>query len=206
MKNSGGNERRRRGSLSREEIVAAAEVVARDARPLTIREISSEMGASPMSLYRYFPTREDLMAALVDTILERVVVPSAGPWDSRLHQLAEEHSRVLSAHPWAVPILFDHPVPGLNAMRLGESYLEIFTEAGMNGDDAVTGLMSVLALVYGRAGFVAGKPTTALPTVPASRLPLSSANAGQLSEYGDEKTFSAVLELLVMGVKFRLRA
>ncbi|MEY2766903.1 MAG: hypothetical protein RI912_565 [Actinomycetota bacterium] len=192
--------------MSREEIVAAAEVVATAARPLTIREISSEMGASPMSLYRYFPTREDLMAALVDTILERVVVPTAGPWHSRLHQLAEEHSRVLSDHPWAVPILFDHPVPGLNAMKLGERYLEIFSEAGLNGEDAVTGLMSVLALVYGRAGFVAGKPTKSLPIVTDSQLPLSSANAGQLSGYGNDTTFSAVVELLVMGVKFRLRS
>ena len=64
--------RRPRGSLTRELILDAAErVAATGFDALTMRAVAAELGAAPMALYRYFPTKDDLVNALRDRVLGR---------------------------------------------------------------------------------------------------------------------------------------
>ena len=69
--------RRPRGSLTPDAILDAAEEVAVDGfAALTMREVAARVGAAPMSLYRYYATKDELVDALLDRVLGRLVAPA----------------------------------------------------------------------------------------------------------------------------------
>jgi AcrR family transcriptional regulator len=147
--------RRTRGSLTPSEILAAAEIVAaRSVDPLTIRAVATELAASPMALYRYFPTKDDLVDALLDTVLQRIDWPQPADWLDELRELALAHARLLAEHPWAVVPLFESPSPGAGATAIGERYLEILARGGITGADAIAAFSGILALTYGGMAFI----------------------------------------------------
>ena len=80
---------RRRGRpprLSREQIVAAvADLLAADPHaPLTIARAAAAVDAKPMSLYRHFQDRDDLVAALARHVLFDPRPPDADTWQEQL--------------------------------------------------------------------------------------------------------------------------
>src|SRR5215218_294925 len=106
--------RRPRNSLTVESIIDAAESVAIEGFDgLTIRAVASELGASPMALYRYFATKDELVDALLDRVLGRFEEPAAtDDWFADLHTFARNHYAMLASQPWAITPLVSHPNPG----------------------------------------------------------------------------------------------
>src|SRR4051794_15912819 len=131
--------RRPRNSLNVEGILDAGERVAtRDAEALTIRAVATELGSSPMALYRYFATKEELVGALLDRVLGRFEAgPDTEEWRGDLHAFALRHLRLLLDHPWAVAPLIANPFPGPKALPIGEEALRILARGGITGDRAV---------------------------------------------------------------------
>ncbi|WP_041938680.1 TetR/AcrR family transcriptional regulator [Frankia alni] len=85
-----GRRRRARGSLSSGEIVAAArDLAAQDGLArLSMPALARRLGCGVMSVYRYFDTKDDLLAALADQVmsdLHRQLPPAGdGPWRDEL--------------------------------------------------------------------------------------------------------------------------
>ncbi|WP_261561432.1 TetR/AcrR family transcriptional regulator [Frankia tisae] len=85
-----GRRRRERGSLSSGEIVAAArDLAAHDGLArLSMPALARRLGCGVMSVYRYFDTKDDLLAALADQVmsdLHRQLPPAGdGPWRDEL--------------------------------------------------------------------------------------------------------------------------
>ena len=131
--------RRVRSSVTSDEILLAAEHVARygfDA--LTMRAVATQMGASPMALYRYFATKDELIDAMLDRVLGRMDLDApTDDWLADLSAFAAAHRAVLSDHPWATVPLFTHSNPGINATVIGETALEILARGGISGGEAV---------------------------------------------------------------------
>lgn len=65
-------------ALTQERIVQAAlEVIQRgEAETLTVAQVASEAGVTERTIYRHFPTRDDLMAAVWAKVNERVATPT----------------------------------------------------------------------------------------------------------------------------------
>ncbi len=194
--------RRARGSLTPDEILDAAEAVAvRTGEPLTVRAVAAELGSSAMALYRYFPTKDDLVDALIDRVLQRVPAPSPGAWHDELRELALAHGRILAEHPWAIGPLFASPSPGVGAATLGERFLGILARGGLTGEPAVAAFTGILALNYGRTAFTAGGEAPELPPLPAAHFPHSAASAAALAGYAGHANYRRALELLLDGIR-----
>lgn len=197
-----------RGSLNREVILDAAEGLAAEALDhLTIRSVAAALSASPMSLYRYFATKDDLVAALLDRVLGRYVpVAPTERWADDLVSFGRAHRRVLVDHPWAVAAFFNHPSPGINATRIGEDALSILVRGGITGEAAVAAFSAVIALNYGWSGFALARAederplAEALAQLPAELFPLTVSVAGAMAGYGGDAHYEAVLRSLVQGV------
>lgn len=175
--------RRARNSLTAAEILAAAETVAGGGlEALTIRAVALELAASPMALYRYFPTKDALIDALLDGALGRIRQPEpTEDWQHDLRAFARAHRAVLEDNSWAVIPLFSHPNPGPNAYRIGELAFGILARGGILGDPAVADFSALLALNYGWCAF--GRSREKLPT-----------------EYGSEAHYERALDHLVSGI------
>jgi|GEM_PF-1806192 len=194
-------QRRARGSLTVEEILDAAERVAvADPRPLTIRAVATELGSSPMALYTYFATKDELGDALIDRVLRRVPEPGPGQWRDQLRELALAHGATLIENRWAIPMLFNSPAPGMGAARLGEVYLGILARGGITGEDAVAAFSGIIAINYGRTAFAAVEHDQELPALPAELFPHSAANAAAFAAYASQANYERALDLVLEGI------
>jgi AcrR family transcriptional regulator len=206
--------RRARSSLTPEEILDAAEaVMAGSVELLTMRAVATELGASPMSMYRYFATKDELVDALLDRVLGRVAVREpTDDWAEDLRRFAQAHRDVLAGHPWAVLPLFTHPNPGPSATRIGELAFAILARGGVAGVDAVVAFSGILALNYGWAAFSLSRPdaqekdhveqmAAALASLPADYFPHTVAVAVELAQYGSQDHYDRALDQLLVGVR-----
>src|SRR5215217_8479916 len=57
---------------------------------LTMRRLAEELGMGTMALYRYFPSKDDLMDAAVEVAAPEIELPEPGaaPWREQLGGLA----------------------------------------------------------------------------------------------------------------------
>ena len=92
---------------------------------LSLREVAREMGVVSSALYRYFPTRDDLLTALIvdgyndlGDFAERAAsrVPRDDP-RRQLHAAASAIRKWAKSNPHEYALLYGSPVPGYEAPR-----------------------------------------------------------------------------------------
>lgn len=202
--------RRSRSSLSAEEILDAAEAIAEGGLDeLTMRAVAARIDASTMALYRYFPTKDALVAGLLDRVLGRVPATSTtDDWADDLASFARSHATVLRDHSWAVPGLFRTPDPGPGAAITAERAFAILARGGVTGTSAVAAFSAIIALNYGWAAFARPERTSAqlrdgMLALPAASFPHTRAIAGELAAYAEPSNYGRALDLVVEGIRQR---
>lgn len=205
---NGQRPRRTRSSITPEEILdAAEEVAAGGLDELTIRAVAGRIDASPMALYRYFPTKDALTGALLDRVLGRVpILAPSDDWIEDLAEFARAHAQVLRAHGWAVPGLFRTPDPGPGAAVTAEHAFAILARGGLTGADAVAAFSAIIALNYGWAAFARPDRTPAqlrdgMLALPVTDFPHTRAVADELADYADPGNYARTLGLVINGIR-----
>jgi AcrR family transcriptional regulator len=189
--------RRKRGSLTRELILDAAEELAREGwDSLSMRSVAARLKAAPMALYNHFADKDELVDALLDRVLSRFEPPpTTGDWPEDLRAFARAHRKVLTDHAWAVSPLFSHPTPGMSAVTVGEHALAVIRRGDVTNDEAVAIFSGIIALNYGWSSFTAARqldPTAgeqvaaAMATLPAEAFPNTAAVAAEMAGYGSD--------------------
>ena len=103
--------------LTPETILAAATALvdADGLAELTMRRLGAALGVEAMSLYRYFPSRRELLDALVeDLVLQTASDPELqfshdDDWTDYLHRLAHGVRQMALTHPRLFPLVATHP-------------------------------------------------------------------------------------------------
>lgn len=171
----GTGERATRGpkpGLTLDRIVTAAIELA-DAEGLaavSMRRLSTELGAGTMSLYRHVPGR----AELVDLMLDRV--QGEGPrarepeadgstpdWRKTVETAARDELALYQAHPWLLSVNQTRPVLGPGAVGGMESMLAGIKDTGLSDPE----LISVIIMV---SGYVSGVARTQVHAVEAQQV------------------------------------
>ncbi|NYD77972.1 TetR/AcrR family transcriptional regulator C-terminal domain-containing protein [Arthrobacter cupressi] len=101
------------GRLNRRIVVRAAlELVDADGlEALSMRRLGQALGRDPMALYRHAAGRKELLAGVVELVLEELeVFPDDTDWQAQLRRMAHELRRVCLLHPNVVPVLVTGPL------------------------------------------------------------------------------------------------
>jgi AcrR family transcriptional regulator len=126
-------------NLDAEAIVDTALSVADDAglEAVTLRRVAARLGVTPMALYRYIESKDELLDAMADRLYEELMTPAGdeAEWWQELAGLARSTRRVLLAHPWAAP-LFARPLAGPNARALDDALQRALRTAGFSAAEA----------------------------------------------------------------------
>lgn len=193
--------RRARNSLTVPAILDAAERVSSSGLDrLSIRAVADELGSSPMGLYRYVASKEELVEALLDRVLGRM--PDVEETTDALADLGAfmtAHRDLLLAHPWAVPGLIAHPLPGPHALPIGEHALQLLDRLGIHEDAAVAAFSGMIALNYGWASFaISRQAQDAAPSLeriaagPSEEFPHTLAAGAAMARFGSEEHYALV--------------
>ena len=149
--------------LDRDRIITAAiEFIDEQGLPgLTMRRLGDALGVEAMSLYRYVPGKEDLLDAVVDSLVmsmemdpEVLSAPEDG-WQDFLQRLAHGVRRVALEHPKAFPLVASRPPeapwlrPPLRSIDWVESFLDGLISEGFTDDSAVGGYRAFTSFLLG---------------------------------------------------------
>jgi AcrR family transcriptional regulator len=132
--------------LSRERILAAAlELTAREGpAALSMRRIAQELDVWPMSLYRYFRDKDELLDALAGSAADEIGPPAGdGPWRDELADLLRQARAAFERHPGGARLHRDR--------RLHETGVAVLRRAGLDRAEAVAAWESALAYAAGAA-------------------------------------------------------
>jgi AcrR family transcriptional regulator len=136
-------------ALSRELITETAlDVVARDGvGALSMRRLAQELDVWPMSVYRHFRDKEDLLDAVAAAGADDVRLPRAeGSWREQLPALAEEARVLLARQPSE---LRHRTLLSPSVLSLTDAALRVLQDDGFSPAAAATAWGSVLAYVIG---------------------------------------------------------
>ena len=152
-----------RQPLSRERIVdAAVEFIDAHGLPgLTMRRLGNELGVEAMALYRYVPGKEELLDAVVETLVERmerdddVLDSPRDGWQDFLVRLAHGVRRVALEHPKAFPLVASRPPeapwlrPPLRSLDWVETFLSGLIDEGFTDLAAVAAYRAYTSFLLG---------------------------------------------------------
>ena len=194
--------------LSTDRIVAAARTIARtdgiDA--VSMRRLAEELDVWPMSVYRHFRDKDDLLDAVVGSAAAEVPAPDpATPWREQLAELARGTRTTLGPGRLGARLPEAALTPG--ALALSETGVGILTAAGFAPEEAARGWHLLLGYACARPPHApAAAARAALAGLPEAEYPALSAAAGPLaSALGDESAaFEHGLEVLLDGLERRL--
>lgn len=142
------------GRLTREAIIkAASELIAEEGfEALTMRRLAERCGVGAMTLYGYFPSKEDLLAALADRALAEVALPADDlEWGQRIAEVFRSVRLTFLEHPELAQIAATQRIDGTAAYRGAEIVFAALEQAGLEGRRAVAAFETLTAYT---AGFV----------------------------------------------------
>ncbi|MEU6883367.1 TetR/AcrR family transcriptional regulator [Streptomyces sp. NPDC046712] len=165
-----------RSRLSRERVLEAAlHVVDHEGLPaLNMRRVADELGVETMAIYRYTPSKDDLLDGLVESLFIEVEqalegAPSVGPssspdvrpgatalpWREALLCIARAMYKVALAHPHVIPLVATRPFivpltrrpPAL--LRAHERLLDLLGAAGLDEETTLKVYRAFISWVLG---------------------------------------------------------
>jgi AcrR family transcriptional regulator len=116
---------------------AALEIAAEHGLEIvSIRGVADRLGVTPMALYRYVGSKDDLLDAMSDELYAELELPGGDEdWWESLAGLARATRTVLLARPWAVP-LFSRPLSGPYGAALDDALRSALRRAGFSRAEA----------------------------------------------------------------------
>lgn len=134
--------------LSLERIVEAAIAIA-DAdglSALSMRRVAEKLGVGAMTLYRYVPSKAELIDVMLDTAIggPEPLDEVPGDWRAKLEFAARNEWAFFLAHPWAVQIAEARPVLGPNVLGGFEAILRVVSDIGLDERE----MLGVVQLVH----------------------------------------------------------
>jgi AcrR family transcriptional regulator len=210
---------RRADALSRERIVdAAIEILDADGESaLTVRALTARLATGSGAIYWHVANKNDLLAAITDDVMARVVTEVAGDAEPRaaIRAVALGVFDAIDAHPWLGAQLSREPwQPAV--MRIFEGVGGQLAALGVPEHARFDCASALLNYVLGLAGqYAAGARLIApgtdraafLGTVAAQwaqldpgEYPFLRQMAAQLGEHDDREQFLAGLDLILDGI------
>jgi AcrR family transcriptional regulator len=152
-----------RGSLDRRRVLGAAVqfIDENGIDALTMRRLGAHLGVEAMALYRYVPSREQLLDGVVETVVDElygdpdVYMEARHGWQDYLQRLAHGVRRIALAHPAVFPLVATRPPaapwvrPPLRSLRWVESFLQTMTGAGFSDEMAVAAYRAYTSFLLG---------------------------------------------------------
>ncbi|WP_049793648.1 TetR/AcrR family transcriptional regulator [Hoyosella subflava] len=142
-------------AFTRDGVVATAISLA-DARgidALSMRTLAEELGLGTMSLYRYVPGKEELIALMIERLYGETTSAGGieGGWRDKLEAMAHEQWNLYHRHPWMLNLPLDFISPGPIAMERFDAGIASVLEAGLPPDAAVAINGAIEYIVRGAA-------------------------------------------------------
>ncbi len=152
MKTETSSPRPPRQPLTRERVVAAALALVDQGgiEALSMRAVAAELGVEAMSLYRHVSSREDLILAVADRVLDEVEVPPPGtPWREAMRRRALSAREVFLRHPSSAIVMESCATMTPARLRYSDAIVGLLMADGFDPTLAYRAFLMLDSYVYG---------------------------------------------------------
>jgi AcrR family transcriptional regulator len=121
-----------------------------------MQRVACELGLTTMALYRYFPSKTDLVALMIDLASDSPLhfgKPSQ-PWSTRLKEWARRCLSIYRGHPWFLEATSARQsIIGPNELSWMEAALAMLVESGLGPKERHHAFLAIIGHVRGHATF-----------------------------------------------------
>lgn len=142
--------------VTRTQVVRTAMAIAdaEGSAALSMRRVGTELGVATMSLYRHVPSKDDLVAHMIDAAFADH--PFAGPAPAEPRAAIEAAARklweIFRRHPWCAPMMsLTRPQVTPNVIRYAEWVMGALSRAGLGSTRILLVHVTVFSHVRGLA-------------------------------------------------------
>ncbi len=211
-------EKKRRARLSQERILREAVKYAdrHGIEGLNIRRLAGLLDAGTMSLYHYYPSKDELLDAMVDYVAGRIRRPDAAMgWREAIVSISTSAHEVMTRHTWVCPLWSQRKL-GPEKLAFMESILRILREGGFPVSDACDAYHAITVHIEGFALQAAAFPVKPKDVQKAAKTFLASVEDPDSIPYFVEHVqhhldhpaltdhFGLILEMILDGFEARL--
>lgn len=121
--------------LTREAVLEAAVAFAdeRGLETLSMRKLAELLGVEAMSLYNHVANKDDLLGAMVDTVITEIELPVIGSdWKGAMRRRAISAHDMLLRHPWASMLIVSRINVGPAMLRYMDATIGSLRSAGFS--------------------------------------------------------------------------
>jgi AcrR family transcriptional regulator len=154
----GTHERPTRGpkpSLTLAKIVEAAIELAdaEDIGAVSMRRVATKLNVGTMSLYRYIPSKAELLDLMIDKIQGELLAPpdTSTGWRKGLEQVARGTWELYQRHNWLLHVSEARPLLGPNSTRGTDYALTVLAGSGLNDIERMSTIVTIYGYVSGHA-------------------------------------------------------
>jgi AcrR family transcriptional regulator len=146
---------RTRKPLTRQRVLEKAIAIADEdgIEALSMRRLGQALGVEAMSLYNHVANKGELVAAMVDSVVEQFELPDDEPrWDVAIRRCAIRAHDLLIQHPWACGLALvptDFRTIGGPRIRYMEWLLRRLREAGFSPELAYSAYHTLDSHIFG---------------------------------------------------------
>jgi AcrR family transcriptional regulator len=137
---------------------------------LSMRKLGQALGVEAMSLYHHVANKGELVAAMVDRVVDEFDLPDDEPdWDVAIRRCAISAHDALIEHPWACQLALipsDMREPGGPRIRYMEWLLRSLREAGFAPETAFSAYHTLDSHIFGFTLWQLGHAAAANRIVP----------------------------------------
>jgi AcrR family transcriptional regulator len=198
----------RREPLNRDKIaVAALAFIDRfGLEELSTRRLGRELGVEGMALYKHLPSKEALLDAVAEKMLQELDVPPAKSWKDRARIMASTYRQLAQRHPRAYPLLANRRFNTAHMLGLLERIFASLIEDGLTLAQAVELYRTIGAFANGAmldelVGYTMKDRAEEFPP----ELKLLGKAATHLDARSFDRAFEAGLDSLILGFEKRHR-
>ncbi|MFG2994460.1 TetR/AcrR family transcriptional regulator [Streptomyces sp. NPDC048257] len=117
---------------------------------LTMRRLADAMDVRAGALYRYFATKDDLLAAMAERMLAGLAAPGTGEdWSEQLAGLVRAMRTALLAHRDGARVYAGTHATGPHTLGFAEAVVGVLRTAGFGEADAARTLLAVVHFTIG---------------------------------------------------------
>lgn len=146
-----------RGSLTPADVVFAAIAYADEngIDALTLRSLGDSIGMHHTAVYRHFRSKDELLSAMVDAILDEALalIPEVDDPSSRMRGIAAAIRRVLGQHPNLIVPVISSAATMPSALALSKLAIEALAAGGLTGARLVDSYRLLESYIFGSAIF-----------------------------------------------------
>ena len=186
--------------LSLERIVAAGVklAAAEGLAAVSMGRVAGELGAAPMSLYRYVASKDELLALMVDAAVGPPPTLQRGEdWRAALARWTWAYYEALGRHPWVVRIPIGGPPTTPNGVAWMEAGLASLADTGLDEGEKLSVILLLSGHVRNEVTLMADIGAAAAAS---GELNVSGAWSRLIKNVTDAERFPALHRALASGV------